>query len=61
MAGFEVYEEYLQVMEGAGNIVYLKEGDVLSLLGLNMEVFHSFDAPESLMIDTTRNAPAKKR
>lgn len=39
--GFEVYEEFLDLTEGADNLQYLYEGDELEIEGLNVLVLHS--------------------
>lgn len=43
---FPVYEEFVRLTEGEANMVFLREGEILDLIGLKMEVFHSFDPQE---------------
>ena len=43
---FSVYEEFVRLTEGEADMSFLREGEILDLIGLKMEVFHSFDSQQ---------------
>ena len=41
--GYETYDEFRCLTKGSGKLIYLKEKDVVDLIGLKMTVFNSWD------------------
>ena len=39
----QVFEDYMKVTSGAGNITHLNRGDTFELFGLNVQVFNAYD------------------